>query len=227
MAAKPKPPPEFTPEQRRNAGVIFRRIKKLYPDVGTALDYGDAWQLLVATVLSAQTTDESVNKVLPILFEAYPTAEDLAGADPEDVERIVYSTGFYRQKTKSIIALAGDIVDKYSGEVPKNLDKLTELRGVGRKTASVVLAEVWGIPAIAVDTHVHRVTRRLGLTTNKDPVKVEADLMGLFPKREWSGISMRFIQFGRDVCDAKKPRCWACPLTDRCQYTDKTPKPAS
>lgn len=225
MPAKPKPLPEFTTEQKRNAGVLFRRIKKLYPDVGTALEYNDAWQLLVATVLSAQTTDENVNKVLPTLFDAYPTAEDLAGADPEDVERIVYSTGFYRQKTKSVIALAGDIVDKFGGEVPKDLATLTELRGVGRKTASVVLAEVWDVPAIAVDTHVNRVAQRLGLTDNTKADKVEADLMGLFPKREWSGISMRLIQFGRDICDARKPRCWECPLRDRCPYPDKTPKP--
>lgn len=225
MAAKRKPLPEFTTDEKRNATVILNRIKKLYPDVGTALDYSDAWQLLVATVLSAQTTDVAVNKVLPELFGTYSTPEELAGANPEDVEKIVHSTGFYRQKTKSIVALAGDIVDKYDGDVPKDLDALTELRGVGRKTASVVLAEVWNVPAIAVDTHVNRVANRVGLTSNKDPVKVEADLMGLYPKKQWSGISMRFIQFGRDVCDAKKPMCWECPLRDRCKYPDKTLKP--
>jgi endonuclease-3 len=225
MSPSPKPLPEFTTEEKRNASVILNRIKKLYPAVGTALDYSDAWQLLVATVLSAQTTDVAVNKVLPELFSKYPTPEELAGANPEEVELIVHSTGFYRQKTKSIIALAGDIVDRYQGEVPKDLDALTELRGVGRKTASVVLAEVWDVPAIAVDTHVNRVANRVGLTANKDPVKVERDLMGLYPKKQWSGISMRFIQFGRDVCDAKKPMCWECPLRDRCEYPDKTPKP--
>jgi endonuclease-3 len=197
----------------------------LYPGIATALDYVDPWQLLVSTVLSAQTTDENVNKVAPVLFERYPTAEDLAGADPEDVERIIYSTGYYRQKTRSVIALAGDLVDKYGGEVPPDLDKLVGLAGVGRKTASVVLAEVWDIPAIAVDTHVKRVTNRLGLTPNLDPEKVERDLMSLYPEDRWTEVSMTVIQFGRDVCDARKPRCWECPLRDRCLYDNKTPKP--
>jgi endonuclease-3 len=197
----------------------------LYPGIATALDYVDPWQLLVSTVLSAQTTDENVNKVAPVLFERYPTAEDLAGADPEDVERIIYSTGYYRQKTRSVIALAGDLVDKYGGEVPPDLDKLVGLAGVGRKTASVVLAEVWDIPAIAVDTHVKRVTNRLGLTPNLDPEKVERDLMSLYPEDRWTEVSMTVIQFGRDVCDARKPRCWECPLRDRCLYDNKTPRP--
>jgi endonuclease-3 len=227
MAAPKKPLPEFSTEEKRNASVVLNRIAKLYPEVGTALDYHDAWQLLVATVLSAQTTDENVNKVLPDLFSSYPTPEDLAGADPEDVEKIVFSTGFYRQKTKSIITLAGDIVDKFGGEVPKDLEALVQLRGVGRKTASVVLAEVWDVPAIAVDTHVKRVSNRLGLTSNTDPVKIEADLMGLLPKKRWSGLSMRMIQFGRDICDAKKPQCWDCPLRDRCEFEPKTPRPST
>jgi len=222
-----KPLPEFSTEHKRNASVILNRIAKRYPEVGTALDYSDAWQLLVATVLSAQTTDESVNKVLPELFGRYPTPDDLAAANPDDVESIVFSTGFYRQKTKSIIVLANDIVDHYGGEVPPDLDQLVKLRGVGRKTASVVLAEVWDVPAIAVDTHVKRVMNRVGLTDNTDPVKIEADLMGMYPKKRWSGISMRVIQFGRDVCDAKKPRCWDCPLRDRCAYEDKSPRPTS
>ncbi len=205
--------------------MILNRLTKLYPGIATALDYVDPWQLLVSTVLSAQTTDENVNKVAPVLFERYPTAEDLAGADPEDVERIIYSTGYYRQKTRSVIALAGDLVDKYGGEVPPDLDKLVGLAGVGRKTASVVLAEVWDIPAIAVDTHVKRVTNRLGLTPNLDPEKVERDLMSLYPEDRWTEVSMTVIQFGRDVCDARKPRCWECPLRDRCLYDNKTPRP--
>ena len=193
--------------------------------MGTALDYESAWHLLVATVLSAQTTDENVNKVTPILFERWPTPEDLANADPEAVEEVVYSTGFYRQKTKSIISLAADLVDRFEGEVPKHLDEMTKLSGVGRKTASVVLAEAWNLPAIAVDTHVKRVTKRLGLTDESDPVKIEFRLRALFPEDRWSGISMRVIQFGRDVCDARKPRCWECVLDDRCPYPDKTPRP--
>ena len=220
-------PPATTPssEQRRNARVILNRLKKRYPDIATALDYVDPWQLLVATVLSAQTTDENVNRVTPVLFAHWPAPEDLAEADPEAVEKVVFSTGFYRQKTKSIISLANDLVEKFGGEVPGDLDAMVTLRGVGRKTASVVLAEAWGRPAIAVDTHVKRVTARLGLTAETDPVKVERDLRSLYPAKEWAGISMRVIQFGRDVCDAKKPRCWDCPLADRCPYPDKTPAP--
>ncbi len=209
-------------EDRRNARVILNRLVKLYPNIGTALTYADPWQLLVSTVMSAQTTDENVNKVAPALFDAYPTPEDLAAADPEVVEKIIYSTGYYRQKTKSIIALAGDLVDTFDGEVPADLDELIKLRGVGRKTASVVLAEVWNIPAIAVDTHVKRVAHRVGLTPNTDPEKVEHDLMDLYPSGRWTDISMTLIQFGRDVCDAKKPRCWECPLVDRCEYENKS-----
>ena len=194
--------------------------------MGTALEYDDPWHLLVATVLSAQTTDENVNKVTPVLFGRWPEPEDLAEADPEDVERVVFSSGFYRQKTKSIQAMAVDIVERYGGRVPADLDELVTLRGVGRKTASVVLAEVWGLPAIAVDTHVKRVSGRLGMTSNTDPDKVERDLMALYPESKWAGISMRVIQFGRDVCDARTPRCWECPMRDRCPYPAKTPHPA-
>ena len=220
------PLPETTSDQRRNARVLLRRLHKRYPEMATALDYSDAWQLLVATVLSAQTTDENVNRVAPVLFSRYPTPEDLAVADPEAVEEIVFSTGFYRQKTKSILALASDLVERFDGEVPQDLDDLVTLRGVGRKTASVVLAEVWGVPAIAVDTHVARVTRRLGITHGDDPTAIEAELMALYDRKDWAGVSMRFIQFGREVCDARKPRCWECPLADRCTYESKTQRPA-
>jgi endonuclease-3 len=212
-------------EARRNARVILNRLRKIYPEIGTALDYVDPWQLIVATVLSAQTTDENVNRVTPVLFERWPTPEDLAAADPEEVEAVVYSTGFYRQKTKAILDLTADLVERYDGHVPPDLDELVTLKGVGRKTASVVLAEAWGIPAIAVDTHVNRVTNRIGLTNTKDPVKIEFELRALYPEKDWTQISMRFIQFGRDVCDARRPRCWECPLADRCAYPDKTPAP--
>jgi len=213
---------EATTEERRNARVILNRLKKQYPEISTALEYVDPWNLLVATVLSAQTTDANVNRVTPVLFEKWPTPEDLAAADPEAVEAVVYSTGYYRQKTKSIIALAADLSERYDGEVPADLEELITLRGVGRKTASVVLAEAFGIPAIAVDTHVKRVSNRLGLTTTSDPVKIEFELRALYPERDWEAVSMRFIQFGRDTCDAKKPRCFGCPLADRCPYPDKT-----
>jgi endonuclease-3 len=226
MAADHRASPGPGTEERRAARVILNRLKKRYPEIGTALDYADPWQLLVATVLSAQTTDEMVNKVTPTLFARWPRARDLAEADPEEVERVVYSTGFYKQKTLSIIALSADLDERFDGSVPRDLDAMTTLRGVGRKTASVVLAEAWGIPAIAVDTHVKRVTRRLGLTRSTHPDRIEQELKALYPEREWVGISMRFIQFGRDVCDAKRPRCWECPLADRCAYPDKTPPPA-
>ena len=153
---------EPTTEERRNARVILNRLKKRYPDIATALDYVDPWNLLVATVLSAQTTDANVNRVTPVLFERWPAPDDLAAANPEEVEEVVFSTGYYRQKTKSIIALSADLVDRYDGVVPDDLEELVTLRGVGRKTASVVLAEAFGKPAIAVDTHVKRLREKLG-----------------------------------------------------------------
>ncbi len=217
-------PPSDQPigQRRRSARLILKRLLARYPEMATALDYADPWQLLVSTVLSAQTTDENVNRVTPILFDRWPNPEDLAVANPDEVEQVVYSTGYFRQKTKSILSLAADLVERFGGEVPRDLDEMVTLKGVGRKTASVVLAEVWGDPAIAVDTHVMRVSTRLGLTTNTDPVKIEADLKELYLRRTWAGISMRFIQFGRDVCDARKPLCYDCPLRDRCPYEPKT-----
>lgn len=204
---------------------MLRRLKRRYPSIGTALDYADPWQLLVSTIISAQTTDENVNGVTPELFGRWPDAGALAGAAHEEVERVIFSTGFYRQKTKSIISMSADLVERYRGNVPVDLDELVTLRGVGRKTASVVLAEAFNKPAIAVDTHVRRLATRLGLTEHRDPTKIEFDLRALYDRRQWSGISMRFIQFGRDVCQARKPRCWECPLNDLCPYPDKTPAP--
>ena len=196
-----------------------------YPTISTALEYENAFQLLVSTVISAQTTDENVNKAVPELFRRWPDAADLGDASHEDVEQVIYSTGFYRQKTRSIIALAQDLVDKFDGIVPDTLDQLITLKGVGRKTASVVLAEAFKLPAIAVDTHVKRVSNRTGMTTESDPVKIEQDLKALVPIDEWSQLSMRIIQYGRDVCDARKPRCWECDLRKLCPYEPKTAKP--
>ena len=207
--------------EKGKARSILNRLLRRYPTIGTALDYQSPFQLLVVTVLSAQTTDENVNKVAPVLFERYPTVSDLAEADPEEVEKIVYSTGFYRQKTKSIIKLAQGIEEIFDGQVPMDIEALVQLPGVGRKTASVLLAEAWGVPAIAVDTHVRRVTRRLGLTEQTNPVKIEQDLKALFPQSTWSGVSMRFIQFGRDVCDARRPRCGECELFGLCEFPDR------
>jgi endonuclease-3 len=215
-----------TRAERGKARAVFNRLMRRYPGIGTALDYASPWELLVVTVLSAQTTDQNVNKVRPVLFARYPTPGDLAMADPEEVERIVFSTGFYRQKTKAIMALSQDIDDLHGGEVPPQLDELVKLRGVGRKTASVVLAEVWGVPAIAVDTHVKRVTTRLGLTTEVDPNRIETDLKALYPPELWAGLSMRFIQFGRDICDAQRPMCGVCKLYPLCEWPGKQARAA-
>ncbi len=173
-----------TGAEKGRARSILNRLRRRYPEIRTALAYENPWQLLVVTVLSAQTTDENVNRVAPALFERYPTPHDLADADPEEVERIVYSTGFYRQKSESIIALSADLVEHHDGKVPASLDELVPLRGVGRKTASVVLAEAFNQPAIAVDTHVRRVSNRLGLTSSKVPLKIEQDLKAVFPHIE-------------------------------------------
>ena len=203
---------------------MFNRLVRRYPSARTALDYADPWELLVSTVLSAQTTDENVNRVTPGLFRRWPTAEDLAEASTEEVEKVVFSTGFYRQKARSIVELSRDLTRRYGGVVPADLEELITLRGVGRKTASVVLAEAFGVPAIAVDTHVRRVTGRIGLTVQTDPVKIETDLKALYPTKAWGGISMRFIQFGRDICDARAPRCAECEMMfdGLCDWPDRS-----
>lgn len=211
-----------TTAQRRRAARIADRFAELYPDIGTALDWETPWQLLVATVCSAQTTDANVNRAMPALFARFPEPDDLADADPEEVEQLLFTTGYYRQKTRSVIALAQRIAEDHGGVVPDDMDVLTTLPGVGRKTASVLLAEVWGRPAIAVDTHVNRVANRLGLTAESDPVRIERDLKAQIPMRHWSRLSMRMIQFGRDVCDARRPQCRICPLRHTCRWPGKT-----
>ena len=207
--------------EKGKARAVWNRLVERYPEIGTALDYESPWQLLVVTVLSAQTTDENVNKVAPSLFASYPTPEALAGAPLSHVEELVFSTGFYRQKASAVVSLAQDLTEKFDGEVPDELDQLVTLKGVGRKTASVVLAEAFDKPAIAVDTHVKRTTNRIGLVSNSDPVKIETDLKALYAPELWAGISMRFIQFGRDVCDARRPRCRECEMVKLCDYEDK------
>ena len=203
---------------------MFNRLVRRYPSARTALDYANPWELLVSTVLSAQTTDENVNRVTPVLFRRWPTAEDLAEASTEEVEKVVFSTGFYRQKARSIVELSRDLTQRYGGVVPADLGELITLRGVGRKTASVVLAEAFGVPAIAVDTHVRRVTGRIGLTVQTDPGRIETDLKALYPTKAWGGISMRFIQFGRDICDARAPRCSECEMMfdGLCDWPDRS-----
>ncbi len=162
------------------------------------------------------------NRATPELFRRYPNPVVLAHADPAEVEEVIFSTGFYRQKTRSIIDLSRDLIERFDGIVPSTIEELVELRGVGRKTASVVLAEAFGQAAIAVDTHVRRLSIRLGLSTNPDPAKIEVDLKSVFPPGVWGGLSMRLIQFGRDVCVARAPRCFECDLVDLCPFPDKT-----
>lgn len=216
-----------TPGERGFARRVVNRLARRYPDIGTALNYANPFELLVSTVISAQTTDENVNRATPGLFARWPTPEDLAEANPEEVEKVIFSTGFYRQKTRSIISLSQDLVDNYEGVVPEEMAELVTLRGVGRKTASVVLAEAFGQPAIAVDTHVKRITNRLNLTRETDPAKIEQDLKALVPRHEWQRLSMRIIQFGRDICVARRPRCRQCDIRKLCPFEPKTRSPGS
>lgn len=180
------------------------------------LNFSTPWELLVATVLSAQTTDEQVNSVTPVLFREYPAPEDLAAASPERVEVIIHPTGFFRMKTKNIIALAGAVSSRFGGVVPTAMADLVTLPGVGRKTANVLLSVGFGLPGLPVDTHVGRLSRLLGLTTQTDPVKVETDLCAMLPSREWGPLSLRMILHGRRVCIARRPRCTECVMADFC-----------
>jgi endonuclease-3 len=205
-------------ERKRRAGRIARRLARTYPDAQCALHYETPFQLLVATILSAQCTDAMVNRVTPRLFERWGTPEKLAAADPAEVEALVRPTGFYRQKAKSIQSSAQDIVTRFGGEVPRKLEELTTLRGVARKTANVVLGNCFGVPGLTVDTHMTRVNQRLRLTRETDPVKIERDLMALLAPREWTLYSHRVIQHGREVCDARKPLCPGCALRAECPF---------
>ncbi|MFN3925805.1 MAG: endonuclease III [Pseudanabaenaceae cyanobacterium] len=196
---------------------LLIRLKRLYPDAKCSLDYGTPVQLLVATILSAQCTDERVNMVTPELFRRFPTAEALANADPEELMQIIKSTGFYRNKAKHIQGACRLIVEKFHGQVPQVMEQLLELPGVARKTANVVLAHAFGINAgVTVDTHVKRLSRRLGLTKHTDPLKIERDLMQLLPQEDWENWSIRLIYHGRAVCTARNPKCDRCPLRDLC-----------
>lgn len=181
-----------------------------------ALVHDGPFQLLAATILSAQTTDEAVNSVTPELFARYPTAADLAAADPADVERLIHPTGFFRAKTRSLLGMAAALEDRFDGRVPPAMADLVTLPGVGRKTANVVRSVAFGLPGLPVDTHVGRLSRRLGLTTETDPVKVEADLDAVVPARERGGFSLRLILHGRRICQARRPRCDACALAVFC-----------
>ena len=199
------------------AARIFALLVGEYPDAHCALDHRDAYQLGVATILSAQTTDERVNMVTPHLFERYPTPGDLAGAEQEDVEEIIRSTGFFRNKAKNIIGFALGVTAEHGGEVPRTMADLNALPGVGRKTANVILGNAFGIDeGVVVDTHVKRISSLLAFTKEKTPEKIEQDLMGLFPRDRWTLLSHLLIFHGRQICDARRPRCEACPLSHLC-----------
>jgi endonuclease-3 len=196
------------------------RLALEYPDAECALVHDGPFQLLVATILSAQTTDENVNKVTPALFAKYPTAADLAHADPDDVEQLIFPTGFYRSKTKNLLGMARVLEDEFDGEVPTDLADLVKLPGVGRKTGNVVRSVAFDLPGLPVDTHVGRLSRRLKLTTEDDPVKVELDLNALVPPEERGRFSLRLILHGRQVCYARRPACARCVLVDICPSAD-------
>ncbi len=204
-------------KKKQRAIAILEQLEVLYPDATCSLDYESIVQLLVATILSAQCTDERVNKVTPALFARFPDAPALAGADREELENLVRSTGFYRNKAKNIQGACHKIVTEFDGEVPQTMAQLITLPGVARKTANVVLAHGYGIlEGVTVDTHVKRLSNRLGLTKNDSPVKIERDLMKLIPQPEWENYSIRIIFHGRAVCKARKPNCAACQLAELC-----------
>lgn len=204
-------------DRKRLAGKVVRRLKKEYPGAQCALRHRSPYQLLVATILSAQCTDQRVNEVTPALFKRYPTPAHLARARQAAIEKAIQSTGFFRNKAKNLRACCRALVESHDGRVPRDLDALVALPGIGRKTANVVLGTAYGLATgVVVDTHVGRLSRRLGLTREKDPVKIEQDLMALLPRREWIDFSHRMIHHGRQVCSARKPRCDTCSMNAFC-----------
>jgi endonuclease III len=207
---------------RPRAGRIVRRLARLYPDAHCALHHRNPLELLVATILSAQCTDARVNLVTPALFARYPDAHAFATANPRELEKLIQSTGFFRNKARNIIGCCRELVARHGGRVPATMEELVPLPGVGRKTANVILGTAFATPGITVDTHVGRLSRRLGLTAETDPVKVERDLMRLVPRKEWTMVSHRLIFHGRQVCHARKPNCAGCGLAALCPRTGVT-----
>jgi len=204
------------PDKKVRAKLIYRQLSKNYPNVRCELDYKNAFQLLVATVLSAQCTDKRVNQTTPALFKKYPNPQKMAKADLRDIQKLVKSTGFFRAKAKNIKGLSNKIMEDFDGKVPSNLEDLITLPGVGRKTANVVLGHAFGIPGITVDTHFGRLSRRFGLSKQSNPVKVEFEVGELIPEKEWTNLSQRMIWHGRRVCHSRKPACGACALAKLC-----------
>jgi endonuclease-3 len=221
---KPKrtlpPPPRGA---RTRALLTAERLRNLYPAV-TELAHQDPFQLVIATILSAQTTDKSVNLVTPRLFELYPTAHDLAAADPARVEELIKPTGFFRLKTRRIIDASRKLADDFGGVVPPRIEDLVTIPGIGRKTANVILGVGFGVPGFAVDTHVKRLTNLLGLVSTRDPVKIEKQVTTMVPPSEWTGLSLRLILHGRRICIARRPRCEECVLNDFCPSSTTRPK---
>jgi endonuclease-3 len=217
MMKKAKRTPIKKKDLPQHAATILERLKKEYPDAHCELDFETPLQLLIATILSAQCTDKRVNMVTPELFRTYPDAESLSRAKPEELEELIKSTGFFRNKTKSLLGMSAAVAERHDGKVPSTMDELTRLPGVGRKTANVVLGNAFDINVgVVVDTHVGRLAVRLGLTNETDPVKVEQALMLLFPQEDWTLISHLLIFHGRRVCIARTPRCESCVLADIC-----------
>jgi endonuclease-3 len=219
---KGKRSPASRPPAER-IGPIIERLKRRYPDARCALEHGNPLELLVATILSAQCTDVRVNLVTKVLFQKYRTAADYANADPAVFQEEIRSTGFFRNKTRSVIGMAQALVERHGDEVPRTMEELTALPGVGRKTANVVLGTAFGLnEGVVVDTHVHRITRRrLRLTRHDDPEKIERDLMKLVPRGEWTQFSHVLIHHGRQICDARKPKCEICPVNELCPSAGK------
>ena len=207
---------ESLEDLKQRAARISRTLAKLYPKARISLDFKTPWQCLAATILSAQSTDVNVNRVTPQLFKEYPDARAMAAADPRHVEHLIVSTGFFRQKTRALIGAAKKIVEDYGGEVPSTMEELLKIPGVGRKTANVILGHVFHKPAFVVDTHVRRLTYRLGFTKHTDPTEIEFDMQKILPPKEWTPFSMRLILHGRQICIARKPKCEICAIAGDC-----------
>ncbi len=207
---------------KSRADKIRKILRDIFPEVKTQLFHQNAFQLLVATILSAQCTDKQVNQVTPVLFKRLKAPADFATAHLKTIESLIRPTGFFHNKAKNIKNCARAILDDHDGQVPQTLEELVKLPGVGRKTANVVLGAAFGIPGVVVDTHVARISNRLGLSQNKNPVKIEFDLMKIIPRRDWNDFCLQLIFFGRSTCTARKPKCPHCPLKKVCPWPDKT-----
>lgn len=203
---------------KKKAKRISKKLYETYPEATCSLDYQNPLQLLISTILAAQCTDERVNIVTRDLFQKYRSVEDFANANIEELEQDIKSTGFYRNKAKNIIACCNKLIKEHGGKVPDNMEALTALPGVGRKTANVVLSNIYGIPGVIVDTHCKRLANRIGLTEEEDPIKIEQDLMEILPKKDWAKFSNNLVFHGRAICDARKPKCEICPIAKDCQY---------